>query len=76
MLQKTSYSPGAAVPCGERGLGHLLLPGAAGSLCAHVGTRAPRRGWVRAPAGPAAAAPASGRAVRASVAPALLRTPV
>ena len=43
MLQKTSCSPSAAVPCGEGG-GHLSLPGAAASLCAHVGTRAPRRG--------------------------------
>ena len=77
MLQKTSCSPRAAAPCGEGGGGgHLLLPGAAGSLCAHVGTRAPRRGRVRAPAGPVAAVPASGRAVRASLAPAALRTPV
>jgi hypothetical protein len=61
---------------GKEGGGHLSLPGAAGSLCAHVGTRAPRRGRARAPAGPAAAVPTSGRAARASLAPAALRTPV
>ena len=61
---------------GRGGGGHLSLPGAAGSLCAHVGTRAPRRGRVRALARPAAAVPAFGRAVRASLAPAALRTPV
>ena len=61
---------------GKEGGGHLSLPGAAGSLCAHVGTRAPRRGRARAPAGPAAAVPTSGRAARASPAPAALRTPV
>ena len=76
MLQKTSCSPRAAVPCGEGGGCHLSLPGAAGSLCAHVGIRAPRRGRVRAPTGAAAAVLASGRAVRASPAPAALRTPV
>ena len=55
---------------GRGGGGHLLLPGPAGSLCAHVGTRAPRSGRARAPTGPAATAPASGRAMRASLAPA------
>ena len=54
----------------------MSLPGAAGSLCTHLGTRATRRGRARAPAGPAAAVPTSGRAARASLAPAALRTPV
>ena len=39
----------------------MSLPCAVGSLCAHVGTRAPRRGRVRAPTRPAAAVPASRR---------------
>ena len=68
--------PQSGRPLWGRGGGHLLLPGAAGSLCAHVGTRAPRRGGLRALARPAAAVPAFGRAVRASLAPAALRTPV
>ena len=73
MRLKTSCSPRATPRHGGR---HLVPQGAAGSLCAHVGTRAPRCGQARALAGPAVAAPAYGPTVRASLAPAALRTPV
>ena len=69
-------SRGGSPLWGRGGEGHLLLPVAAGSLCTHIRTRAPRRGRARVPAGPAAAAPASGGVVSASPAPASLRTPV
>ena len=59
---------------GVGGGGRLLLLGAVGSLYVHVGTRAPHCDRARALAGPAVAAPPFGRTVRASLAPATLRT--
>ena len=52
MLQKKHpAAPGRLSLVWKGGGRHLLPPGAAGSLCAHVGTRAPRHGRAGAPAG-------------------------
>ena len=55
------------------GGGHVLQPGAAGSLSVHVAMRAPCCGPLRTPAGRAAAAPICGPAAAADLAPAVQR---